>query len=99
MAVSYSPDASGLAQLAGSQQVADVALAAAYEGAQWAQANAPRDTGEYASSFEAEAAEVSAGGRSRAGAVLLNTAGHALYVETTNGDHVLARAASVIERA
>lgn len=96
---SYKPDRRGMRELGMSAVVGDAMVAAAEKGRAWAEANAPRDSGEYAGSFEVARATVQAGwsNEDRAGAVLYNTAPHGGVVEWR--DHVLSRAVNAIEGA
>lgn len=77
------------ARLASSSGVVGAMADAAEIGRAYAESIAPRETGEYADSFEVvtEAGE----------AQLVNTSDHAVYVEWHDGFHVLAQAADRIE--
>lgn len=77
------------ARLEHSPGVTDAMADAAEIGRAYAESIAPRDTGEYADSFEVvtDAGEVQ----------LVNTSDHAIYVEWHDGYHVLSQTADSIE--
>lgn len=93
----YQPDSSGMRELANSPDMSRAMQQAAQVGQRWAEAEAPRDTGEYAGAFHVEAATVPAGRRreNRAGAALVNSAPHAGVVEARSG--ILVRSVNIIE--
>lgn len=100
MASSYKSDPAGMAALVNSPGMGAAMVQAAEVGRRYAESIAPRDTGEYARSFQVRQETVRFRGRfagNRAGAVLENTSDHAAAVEWGQGRHVLARAATVIE--
>lgn len=101
MASSYKPDRAGMDALVQSLDMGRAMVQVAEVGRRWAESAAPRDSGEYAGSFQVRQETVRFRGRfsgDRAGAVLENTAPHAAAVEWRQGRHVLARAVDVIER-
>lgn len=79
--------------LAATPQMQHAMVQAAGRGQTWAEANSPHLTGEYARSFEVQPATIDG----TAGARLVNTSTHAVFVEWANGTHVLARAVDAIE--
>lgn len=97
MATNYRPDHRGMRNLAQSAGIGQAMQQAAQAGKQWAEANAPRDSGEYANSFSITPATVRGGrdNEDRAGAALVNSANHAGIVEWRH--NVLARAVNAIE--
>jgi hypothetical protein len=87
---------SGIRDLMRSEPMRRAMEQAAQRGKAYAESIAPRDSGEYATSFV-----VTSGiGKSRAFAVLANTAPHAVVVELVNGggQRVLGRTVDVIEK-
>lgn len=93
MATAFVPNSGAVQALAAAPQMQQAMVTSAERGQVWAEANSPRRTGEYASSFEVQAATIDG----MAGARLINTSPHAVYVEWANGTHVLARAVDAIE--
>lgn len=93
----YRPDNRGMRQIANSGAMSDAMVKAAETGMRWAQAEAPRDSGEYASSFRVAPTTVRGGrqGEDRAGARIANDARHAIIVEQRTG--VLARSVNIVE--
>lgn len=96
--VRYVPDRSGTAAFARSREVGAIAAAGARAGAEFMQAIAPRQTGEYAAGFEVEATTVEVGGERRAGAIIRNTATHAPFVEYRNLDRVMRQGLDYVEQ-
>lgn len=94
----FDAERSLVTKLARTPQMGEAMVAYAKVGQNWARANAPRHTGEYAAAFEVRATDLRVAGQTRRGAVLVNHAPHAAAVEWVNGAHVLARAVDVIER-
>ena len=104
----FVPDRRFIDRLARTPEIAAVAVSAAERGREWAQANAPRDSGTYARAFEVEPMAVSVSGKRRAGAALINTASrtqggrdypYAWAVEWGQaGKHILQRAIDAIEK-
>lgn len=82
-------------QLAAAPAMGDAMEQIAQPGLAWAEANAPRATGEYARSFEVRRVVIDG----KSCAALVNTADHAVFVEWANGTHLLARAVDHIEGA
>lgn len=99
MASTYRPDRQGMKALMRSDGIGRACERAAQAGQRAAEAAAPRDSGEYATSFRTRRETVTVSGEQRAGAVLENTAPHAAAVEWRNGAHVLSRAVDAIEGA
>ena len=95
--VSYEPDRDGVRRFAESPALQEAALDAAEAGATFARSIAPVDTGEYAASFEVVPAVVDSPQGPRHGAVLVNTAAHAIYVDGVDGYRVMARTLDAIE--
>lgn len=98
----YTPSSSGLRDLGGSHAVGDQALAAAQDGARYAQAIAPRLTGRYQGSIHAERADVTVAGEVRSGAQIVvdplrdgDKVSYAVPVERS--DHVLKRTIDYLE--
>lgn len=89
----FIPNRGALPALAATPQMQHAMVEAAERGKTWAERNSPRRTGEYASSFVVEPAMIDG----TAGARLVNTSDHAVYVEWANGTHVLARSVDAIE--
>lgn len=89
----FIPNRAALPALAATPQMQHAMVEAAQRGKTWAEQNSPRRTGEYARSFEVQPATIDG----TAGARLVNTSDHAVYVEWANGTHVLARAVDAIE--
>lgn len=89
----YVPNPGAVAALAATPQMQRAMLAAAQPGVAFARAASPQRTGRFASSFEVEAATIDG----MAAARLVNRAPYSVYVEWTNGTHVLARAVDAIE--
>ncbi|WP_435199571.1 hypothetical protein [Janibacter sp. GS2] len=94
MATSFRPASNAVRQLSSTSRMREAMVTRTEAGQRWAEANAPRRTGEYASSFEVRPATIDG----KAGAVLVNTAAHAVFVEWANGAHVLTRAVDAIEK-
>jgi len=95
--VRFTPEPGVVADLARSEAAQEVTVAAAEEGMAYAVAVAPRDTGEYADSFEVREELIQTPTGAVAGAVLSNAAAHAVHVEWTDGYHVLAQAIDHME--
>lgn len=88
--VRFLPDPTFKRDAAKSPEVQAVLVARAEAGKSFAERVAPVDTGEYRRSFRVEVT----GGQVR----LVNISDHAVFVETKNGDRVLARAIDIIEK-
>lgn len=96
--VQYEADHKGIAALLVAPEMMNLVAQGAAEGMQYAISISPKDTGDYASSFEVEAGlVVKTGGNRRAAARLVNNSDHAVNVEWTNGDRVLGRTVDHIE--
>lgn len=85
--VQYRPDRQGMRRLMQSPEIAELCQKAAENAGSYAQGIAPRDTGNYAASFEVETRIVG----DRQTAVLYNTAPYAAALEVKH--RVLGRAA------
>lgn len=94
MATTFRPSPNALRELSRTNDMQQAMVTRTEAGQRWAEANAPRRTGEYANSFEVRPSKVNGA----AGAVLVNTSGHAVFVEWANGSHVLSRAVDIIEK-
>ena len=106
----YEPNHSDVGKILVSDEMGDAMEAAARAGIGYAQTIAPRETGEYAASFDVER-RIDYGGRSPRVAVdIVNNADHAAAVEwgrtyvtddgeavSYDGHHILARTADFIE--
>lgn len=97
--VRYTPNRGGMRALGLSSGVGGMCVDAANRGRVEAERIAPRDSSDYATSFQVRQATVRAGwgNEPRAGAVLVNTSDHAAAVEWRHGHHVLARVVDTIE--
>lgn len=93
----YKPDPRGMKALAKSDDMSRAMQQVAEVGKQWAEGQAPRDSGEYAGSFRVAPTTVRGGRRAedRAGARLANDAPHAAAVEARTG--ILARSVNIME--
>lgn len=99
--IKYSKSISGTNKLMTSPQMLAFLLTRAQAGLAYAQAVAPRESGDYAEAFEIGRARRRGGPRkNRAEVELVNTSDHASAVEWTNsgGHRVLGRTVDVIER-
>lgn len=97
--IRYQWDIASTNELMNDPEMVAVLRAAAERGAEYAASIAPRDTGEYARSFEVETSTKSGPAHDRAEARLINTSDHATQVEFVNhgGARVLGRTVDVIE--
>lgn len=91
----YRPDREGTGALMRSSGIAKHVANVAEDGRRFAEAIAPRQTGEYAERFRVESTEVDLARERRAVAVLANDADHAAAVESKT--HVLSRVRDHIE--
>lgn len=97
--IRYEPDFAGLGHVMRSHEMRAMLERRALAGKRFAESIAPRDTGDYASSFRVESSARGTGRWSdRAEARLINGSSHAALVEYANDDRVLGRAVDVIER-
>lgn len=89
--VTYRMDNAGFAQMTRSDGIGRAALHAAEIGAREGRAAAPRETGNFASSFYAYREEVIGGHRNerRAGAILENRAEYGAFVRGPNGENFM----------
>jgi hypothetical protein len=97
--IRYDKNLDGTNELMNSPEMLAVLRAAAEDGAQYAASIAPRETGEYASSFRVETSTKSGPKRDRGEARLVNDSDHARQVEFVNqgGHRVLGRTVDHIE--
>lgn len=93
----YKPDHKGMKELANSRDMSKAMQQVAEVGKQWAEGQAPRDSGEYAAGFRVAPTTVRGGrrGEDRAGARLANDAPHAAAVERRTG--ILSRSVNIME--
>lgn len=93
----YKPNPGGMKALANSDDMSRAMQQVAEVGKQWAESQAPRDSGEYAGAFRVSPTTVRGGrrGEDRAGARLANDAPHAAAVERRTG--IMARSVNIME--
>ncbi|MFD6068617.1 MULTISPECIES: hypothetical protein [Amycolatopsis] len=100
--VEFVPDHRGLAHLLRGAEMHDLIMDRARGGAQFAEAIAPRRTGEYATGIRAEDGGLGGRRRDRPVGLIVATAPHSAAVEWGNArqnhpHHVLARTIDIVE--
>lgn len=96
--VRYEPNFAGLGKIMRGKEMQAMLAQEAQRGRQYAEAIAPRDTGEYAASFRVSSSSRGAGRWSdRAAGYLYNDSGHALAVEFQDDYRTLGIVADMIE--